>query len=355
MLADSPSGREPTPTALSLRRNLTMMLSALGLSVVLMGVKFYGYFLTGSSAILSDALESIINVVAHAFAAASAVVAARPPDESHPYGHGKIEFFSAGFEGALILLAAAGIFREGLAQVLSPRELPFLDVGLAILAGVSVVNFALGVTLVKVGKNTRSLVLQADGKHILTDAYTSAGVLVGLALVYTTGWTRLDGVVACLVGVNILFTGTKLVRASFQGLMDASDPTLLEEICDLLARYRKDLWIDVHRLRAWRAGTRVHVDFHLIVPNELPLAEGHREVKELEAIFSEHFHGEAEVLIHLDPCSANECEECVQDPCGLRTKAPVRRRPWNTGTVTGEAVEGDRMNANSGIYSGCQK
>jgi len=328
-----------------LKRNLVMMLSALGVSVILMGIKFYGYSITGSSAILSDALESIINVVAHAFAAASVVVAARPPDESHPYGHGKIEFFSAGFEGALILLAAVGIFREGLTQVLNPRELPLLDVGLVILAGVSVVNFALGATLVTVGKKTRSLVLQADGKHILTDAYTSAAVLVGLALVFATGWTRLDGAVACLVGVNILFTGTKLVRTSFQGLMDASDSTLLEEICDLLARHRKDLWIDVHRLRAWRAGNRVHVDFHLIVPNELPLSEGHREVKELETIFLVHFHGEAEVLIHLDPCSADECESCVQDPCGLRTRAPVRRRPWNTANVTGEAAESERIKA----------
>jgi divalent metal cation (Fe/Co/Zn/Cd) transporter len=160
-------------------------------------------------------------------------------------------------------------------------------------------------------------------------------------LVYATGWTRLDGVVACLVGVNILFTGAKLVREAFHGLMDASDPTLLEEICDVLAVHRKDEWIDVHRLRAWKSGNRVHVDFHLIVPNELPLSEGHLEVKNLEQIFADHFHGEAEVLIHLDPCSVTECEVCVQDPCNLRQRAAVRRRPWQPETVTGEA-EADR-------------
>lgn len=315
------------------------MIVALVVSLIVMAVKFYGFWITGSSAILSDALESIINVVAHAFAAAGIVLAARPPDESHPYGHGKIEFFSAGFEGALILLAAAGIFREGVVQMLSPRQLPFLDVGLVILAAASAVNLGLGAALIKIGKTTRSLILQADGRHILTDAYSSAGVLVGLLLVYATEWTRLDGAVACLVGFNILFIGAKLVRASFQGLMDASDPKLLEEICDVLAGQRKDVWIDVHRLRAWKAGNRVHLDFHLIVPNELPLAEGHQVVKELERIFDEHFHGEADVLIHLDPCSVTECEVCVQDPCGLRRRAAVRQRPWQPETVTGEAQE----------------
>lgn len=324
-----------------------MMLFALGVSLILMGLKFYGYWLTGSSAILSDALESIINVVAHAFAAGSIVLSAKPPDETHPYGHGKIEFFSAGFEGALILLAAAGIFREGLVQILSPRDLPFLDVGLLILTVASLVNLALGAMLVKVGTKTRSLVLRADGKHILTDAYTSATVLVGLVLVYATGWTRLDGAVACLVGVNILFTGAKLVREAFHGLMDTSDPALLEQICNLLALHRRDTWIDVHRLRAWRSGTRVHVDFHLIVPNELPLSLGHQEVKDLERIFAEHFHDEAEVLIHLDPCSATECEVCLQDPCGLRKRAAVRGRPWQPETVRGEAESEHRSDSHS--------
>ncbi len=303
---------------------------------LVMGVKFFAYWITGSSAILSDALESIINVVAAAFATGSILLASKPPDESHPYGHGKIEYFSAGFEGALIILAAVGIFVEGVRQIAHPSALPHLRDGLLIVVAVSLVNLVLGLSLVSVGKRTRSLVVEADGRHVLTDVYTSGGVLVGLALVYVSGWYPLDGIVACVVGINIVRTGAGLVREAVGGLMDASDPSLLEEICGLLTAHRKELWIDVHRLRAWRSGSTVHVDFHLILPRELPLEEGHREVKELEAIFSDHFGGMVEILIHLDPCTIPECPACGHDPCDLRQEEKTHDRVWQRERLTCE-------------------
>ena len=320
------------------RANLVVMLITFVVGIGLMGVKFLGYWITGSSAILSDALESIINVVASGFGLGSVIVSAKPADESHPYGHGKIEFFAAGFEGALIIAAAVGIFYEGMKQVLYPQDLPNLEKGLFFLLVAGLGNLVLGVMLLRVGKRTKSIVLEADGKHLLTDVFTSGAVLLGLVLVYFTGWFRLDGIIACIAGANIVFWGTKLVRLAYGGLMHASDPELLDKICDLLLRERKDLWVDVHRLRAWKSGSRVHVDFHLVLQRELPLEAAHREVKELEQVFSDHFGEMAEVLIHLDPCSEPACPVCNQDPCDLRRENKIRQKVWNRQALTSEVA-----------------
>jgi cation diffusion facilitator family transporter len=305
----------------------------------LMLLKFYVYWLTNSSAILSDALESIINVVASAFAIWSIVLSSKPPDRGHPYGHGKIEYFSAGFEGALIIFAALGIVREALPQILHPRELPNLQSGLWILLGASLVNLFLGIGLTRVGKKTRSLVLTADGRHILTDVYTSVGVLAGLLLVHYTGWYWADGAIACLVALNILFIGSKLVREAFAGLMDASDPQLLEEISRIVSRHRKSTWIDIHRLRAWRAGNRIYVDFHLILPRDLSLDKAHQEVDELEHLLRTHIEGMTDALIHAEPCIDPECPICGIDPCTMRIEPTTHQSLWVQETLTSQADE----------------
>lgn len=319
------------------RLNLWAISASFLVSLVLMGLKFYVYGLTGSVAILSDALESIINVVASGFAFFSIWLAARSPDASHPYGHGKVEYFSAGFEGALIILAALGIAYQAWPQLWQPRPLPHLERGLLFILGITGVNLLLGFVLVQVGRRTGSLALVADGRHILTDVITSVGVLAGLALVWWTGWLWLDGAVALLVGVNILVTGARLLRESSSGLMDASDPALLEEIAGVLREHRKCVWIDVHRLRARRSGDRVLLDFHLILPRDLSLETAHQEVKELERIFDEHFQGRADVLIHLDPCERPACPVCGFDPCEHRQEPVREQKLWRQDTVTGEA------------------
>jgi cation diffusion facilitator family transporter len=329
------------------RDHLKLRLIAITLSFVvgasLMAVKFYAYRLTNSSAILSDALESIINVVASAFALGSILFAAKPPDESHPYGHGKIEYFSAGFEGALIVFAALGIFKTGLSHILHPQQLPLLEVGLIILLGASLINLLLGMGLIRIGKRTDSVILIADGRHVLTDVYTSAGVLVGLFLVRQTGWYWLDGTIACLVGLNILVIGAKLVRQSFAALMHASDPDLLKEISSLLVEHRKDVWIDIHQLRAWRSGNVVYIDFHLVLPRDYSLEEAHGEVKELEKVFADHFGGAASVLIHMDPCVDPDCPICRRHLCGLRQKDHEDEVPWKWQTLILQGEAGERL------------
>ena len=324
------------------RKRIMAISLSLFIGTALMLSKFYVYWLTGSSAVLSDAIESIINVVASGFALGSVILSAKPPDLTHPYGHGKIEFFSAGFEGALIIFAAFGIFWTAWPQLFRPHELPHLGIGLLVLLGASVINLALALGLMRIGKRTNSLILVADGKHILTDVYTSAGVLLGLLLVQQTGWYWMDGGVACLVGINILVVGTKLVIESFSGLMHASDPVLLEEISELIASHRKPTWIEVHRLRAWRAGNRIHADFHLILPRDMTLEAAHVEASLLQDILNTHLGGTMEAVIHAEPCIDQECPICGYDPCRLRQEPMRRQNLWHRDLLTSPSEDEER-------------
>lgn len=307
---------------------------SLAVAVGLMAAKFYAYRITGSSAVFSDAVESIINVVAAAFAMGSILLAAKPPDEDHPYGHGKVEYFSAGFEGALILLAAVGIFRVGLDGLLEPRPLPRLDMGLLVLVGASLVNLLLGIGLIRTGRRTRSLVLVADGRHVLTDVYTSGGVVLGLLAVRWTGWYWLDGALAILVGFNIIFSGVALVRQSVDRLMDASDPELLAEIAGLIGDGRRPAWIDVHQLRAWHSGRTVFIDLHLILNRDMPLHAAHAEGEILSERLRDHFGGAIEVLIHPDPCAPEDCPVCPDPECDTRDDAFLSRGTWDIRHLT---------------------
>ncbi len=308
--------------------------AALVVGALLLAAKFYAWRVTGSSAVLSDALESIINVVASAFAIVSVIMAAKPPDQSHPYGHGKIEFFAAGFEGALIVLAAFGIFKSGLAHLLNPQPLPRLEIGLLVLAGASGVNVVLGLALIRVGQRTRSITLEADGRHVLTDVYTSIGVIAGLVLVRLTGWYWMDGLTACIVGVNILVTGFRLIRKSYQGLMDRADPDVLDRITAVIAAHRREVWIDIHKLRAWSAGSRIHVDLHLILPRKMTLADAHAEADDLENAILQEVEGAASVLVHMDPCNGSYCPICGKKDCDHREQPFTAARPWRVERLT---------------------
>jgi cation diffusion facilitator family transporter len=321
---------------INFRNRLLVISASLGIGLGVMAVKFFAYWLTDSAAILSDALESIINVVAAGFALASVIIAAKNPDPAHPYGHGKIEYFSAGFEGALIIFAALGIFYEAWPRLLHPQAIPELEKGLLLILGAALVNLILSLALITVGRRTKSIVLTADGKHILTDVYTTIGVLVGLVGVKLTGWNWLDGAVAVLVGLNILVTGARLLRQASAGLMDTSDPQLLEEICRVIADNRRPMWIDIHQLRARRSGAHVFIDFHLILPRDLPLEPSHGEVKKLEKILNDHFEGQADILIHADPCMEPECPICGHEPCEHRQEGTKLQFIWRRDTLTCE-------------------
>jgi cation diffusion facilitator family transporter len=283
----------------------------------MIGAKWTAYMMTGSHAILSDALESIVHLAATAFALLSVVLSERPPNPRYPYGYGKISYFSAGFEGGLIALAALAIFYEA-GQGLFRREgLSRLNVGLMLILAACVVNIVLGVWLIRLGRRSKSLILEAGGKHVMADSYTSLGVLIGLALVWLTGLRWLDPLVAILVGLNILRTGYVLVRESVLGLMDRADPELLECIVKALQGARREGWVDVHHLRAWRAGDRTFVDFHLVVPATWTVVRLHEAHDLTRQVLRSALGAATEVIIHFDPESPHRYRPRSAEPWSM--------------------------------------
>jgi cation diffusion facilitator family transporter len=297
------------------------MILALALGGLLMAVKFVAYFLTGSTAILSDALESIINVVAGGLALYSIYLSSQPPDTRHPYGHGKIEYFSVGFEGALIIVAAITILYKAIPAFFGAPMLAKLGLGIFLMIGTSGVNLALGLFLVRTGRKTRSMPLVADGKHLLTDVYTSVGVVVGLVLVRLTGWHGWDPLAAGAVAINIIITGWRLVIKSFGRLMDEAEPEFLRRIVAILNENKRPDWIDIHHLRTRHYGEKVHVDFHLVVPRSFGLLDAHREAKQIEEIILDSLSEVVEVIVHVDPCEDPLCARCLQHQCQDRCTA----------------------------------
>jgi len=302
-------------------------------SGVLLAVKFVAYQLTDSAAVLSDALESIVNVIASAFALFSVALSARPPDASHPYGHGRVEFFSAGFEGALIAAAAIAIFWTALPRLFSPQPIAQLSLGMALLCAAGAANALLGVYLQYIGRHTHSLTLVADGKHLVSDAYTSAGVLVGMSLVWLTGWNVLDALIALAVALHILVMGGRLLRESIARLMDEAEPALLQRIVQTLQEARQPAWIDLHNLRAWRSGPRYHVDFHLTLPRYWDLEHGHDVAQDIEMLIQQTQPTHGDVIIHIDPCMAINCPSCALPSCPVRTAEHQDSPPWTVASV----------------------
>jgi cation diffusion facilitator family transporter len=286
-------------TSYSARR--TAALLSLGIGFLMLFGKWTAFVITGSYAILSDALESVVHVVATAFALASIIIAARPADLKYPYGYGKIGYFSAGFEGGLIALAGLAILYEATVALIRGSEPSRLDLGMLLIAAAAVINLVLGLYLIRLGKRTNSLILTADGQHVLADSWTSFGVLAGVALVWATRLSWLDGLVAIGFGLNILWTGWTLVRESFSGLMDRADPGLLRRVVEACQAARETGWLDLHQLRAWQAGDRVFVDFHLAVPHDWTVTQIHDANDRLHDILCDLLGDETELIVHFDP------------------------------------------------------
>jgi cation diffusion facilitator family transporter len=308
------------------RVRLRAGLISLLVSIVLLGAKYAAYRLTGSTAILSDALESIVNVVAAVFALGGLVFAGRPADRNHPYGHGKIEFFSAAFEGGLIAFAAVLILYEVAQSLLRGVEIRQLEAGVGIVLAAGLANLLLGIFLVRTGRRHDSLTLVADGQHVLADFWTSLGIVVGLLLVRLTGLVWLDPAVAGLVALNLMRTGVRLVRHAAGGLLDEEDTGLLGRLLGVLQRHLGRGVIRVHHLRAIRAGRFHHVDAHLVVPEFWPVDRAHELAEDLAAEVIRELGVEGELVFHTDPCHRAYCAMCDLDDCPVR-RAPFAGRP----------------------------
>lgn len=268
--------------------------------------KWYAYLMTNSAAILSDAAESVVHVMAVGFAAFSLWLSRRPPDESHPYGHEKISFFSAGIEGALIVLAAVVIIYEAIVKWLAGLDIQNLGTGTLVVAVAALINAALGGYLVWQGRRHGSLILIANGKHVLTDSWTSFGVIIGLILTLWTGWLPFDPLLAIFVAVNILWSGGKLVRQSIGGLMDEGDPELEKDIRAVLDREVSQRGLRYHELRYRDSGSSLWVEFHLLFPRKTSLDEAHWNATEIEAALKRDIPRPTRIVTHLEPAAGHD-------------------------------------------------
>ena len=299
-----------------------------GISVTLLAGKLLAYYLTHSVAILTDALESIVNVVAGFLGLYSLQLSAKPKDVEHPYGHGKIEYISAAVEGVMIAFAAIFILFESVRNIFSPVPIQKLDIGMAVVAATAVVNFLVGRWCLRTGRKNNTLALMASGRHLLSDTYSTVGILAGLLLLYITGLRWLDSAVAILFSCIIFYTGFKILRASIAGIMDERDKKLLHQMIHALDLERSKNWVDIHNIRIIKYGSTLHIDCHLTVPWYLNVHEAHDEIDKLGYLVRKEFGSAIELFVHSDGCLPISCPICIKDDCPVRHHAFARRIQW---------------------------
>ncbi len=305
----------------------------LTIGFVLMALKFLAYYVTRSSAILTDAVESIVNVLAGGFALYSLYYAAKPKDEDHPYGHGKIEFLSTGVEGGMVTIAGLAMIVKGVAAFFNPHPVANLEFGLVISVFSGLVNFFMARVLIKKGTEAHSVTMVADGKHLLTDTWTSIGLVVGLTAIYFTGLIWIDYVITILLGALIIYTGTALIKESIFNLLDTADYVKIKHLIAVLNQNRKESWIDIHNLRVVKYGAVVHVDCHMTLPWYFTLEEAHREVDAVGKLATKEMNYEVEFFIHADPCLPKSCSVCTMQHCQVRQQPLVKQLEWKMENV----------------------
>jgi cation diffusion facilitator family transporter len=311
-----------------------LILTSFVISLLLMIVKFIAYYITYSSAILTDALEAIINVVASGFAFYAVYLASQPRDSNHPYGHGKIEFFSAGLEGVLIVLASIYIIFHAVESLINPQEFNDLQIGLIIITTGTFVNYILGYFVEKEGIMQSSPTLIADGKHLKLDAVSGLILVVAVFLVYLTGYKWIDGVASIFFALFMAWNGVKIIRKSIGGLMDETNEEVLNKVIEILKYHKKDEWIDIHNLRIQEYGSDIHIDCHLTLPNYWTLENVHETVHEFEEILGKEFPSNVEIFIHADPCLPECCHYCNIKNCPIRSADSVKTVDWNKVNLT---------------------
>lgn len=308
------------------QQNFKLQLFIALLSVVLFSAKMVAYYFTHSLAILTDALEGTVNVVAGFIGLYSLYIAAKPSDKEHPYGHGKAEFVSAAVEGTLITISGLYILYEAVKTLfISSREIHQLDTGLILVGITAVVNYIAGAICISIGKKNKSLALQASGKHLQIDTYSTAAIIIGLAIILFTHLYWIDKAIAFVISLIILYNGYKILRESLAGIMDEADMQLLKNKIEVLNNNRKESWIDLHNLRVIKYGSLMHIDCHLTVPWFLNVHEAHKEVDELTNIIKENFGDSIELFVHTDGCLDFSCSICTKQNCNER-KSPLQHK-----------------------------
>ena len=299
-------------------------------------MKLLAWYLTGSVAILTDALESTVNVVAGLIGIYSLYVSAKPKDSDHPYGHGKAEFLSAAIEGTLISVAGVIIVYEAINNLIHPHPIQQLDYGIWIVAATAAINYLTGSICIKTGKKNNSLALIASGKHLQSDTYSTIGIIAGLVLLYFVKLWWIDSAVAMLFAFIIMFTGYKIVRTSVAGIMDEADTSLLEKMVVMLNSSRRPNWVDLHNLRIIKYGGTIHLDCHLTVPWYLNVHEAHREIDVLSGLVKKEFGESMELFVHSDGCLDFSCRICTKTDCNVRQHAFEKKIEWTMENIVSD-------------------
>ncbi|HEX4877033.1 MAG TPA: cation diffusion facilitator family transporter [Chitinophagaceae bacterium] len=303
-------------------------------SVLLLTIKFVAYYSTHSVAILTDALESIVNVAAGLIGLYSLYVAAKPRDFDHPYGHGKAEFLSAAIEGTLIAAAGAIILYKAIQTLINPVALHQIDYGIWLVAITAFVNYLMGFLCLRTGTKNNSLALIASGKHLQSDTWSTLGIIAGLVLLYFTGFKWIDSAVAVIFGLIIIVTGYKILRRSIAGIMDEADAELLTKMVEILDKNRRENWIDLHNLRVIKYGSILHVDCHLTVPWYLNVHEAHKEIDELDRLVKSEYGETLELFVHSDGCLAFSCKICGKTSCNERIHPFQKKITWTLDNIS---------------------
>ena len=289
-----------------------------GCSVVLMAGKFAAFYLTNSVGILTDAMESIVNVVAGFISLYSLYQAALPKDAKHPFGRGKIELISASIEGILITIAGAFIIYEGVDRLFKPATIGKIDIGIIIIAAAGLVNYLLGWYSIRMGNKYDSIALVAGGKHLRSDTYSTIGLVVGLILLHVTSIQWIDGAMALVFGSIIIATGFGILRKTTANLMDEADKTYLEKMLHVVSEVRNPDWIDIHNLKMIKYGSYFYIDCDLTIPWYYTVEEGHGISDEFEKVVYDHFSERITLSAHLDPCGEKHCDHCQVNDCPYR-------------------------------------
>jgi cation diffusion facilitator family transporter len=293
-------------------------------SVVVFSIKLYAYHLTLSTAILSDALESVVNIVAALVAVVVIRYVSEPADKEHPYGHGKVEYFSAAFEGGLIVFAALMIAYQSIMALVKGHTLNQLDDGLVLVVIATVFNFGLSLYLKRVSQVQKSEALAASGAHLMSDVVTTAGIVLGLGLVIITKWYWIDPLLAIGVSFHLIWEGSKIVRRSISGLIDEVDVSSLRSLSESFSRNRREGIINIHNLKTIRSGSFHHVDAHLVVPEFWNIATVHELTEEFERAVVQDYPFDGEIAFHLDPCLKKYCQMCELGSCPVRVEKFVK-------------------------------
>lgn len=307
-------------------------------------MKIFAWVITGSVSILTDALESTVNVVAGFIGLYSLRIAAKPKDEDHPYGHGKAEFISAAVEGSLIAVAGIIIIIKSAEHLIHPPPLRQLDYGIILVIITAIVNFVAGTISKKTGIKYKSLALEASGKHLLTDTYSTLGIVVGLISIYFTGWYVLDSIVAIGFALFIFYTGYKIIQSSLEGIMDKADVELLNNMVTLLNENRKENWIDIHNTRLIKYGSVLHLDAHLTVPWYLNVHEAHDEIDSLSSLIRSKFGESLELFVHSDGCLPFSCRICSKSSCNFRKHDLQETIKWSVKNISTDKKHGIDFN-----------